>query len=101
MKIALIHNPDAFRGEADGTTVRKVYERSGHDIAYVSTRETNWKSVVSPEIACVIIVGGDGTVQSVAPRLRGIPFAILPRGTANNIAHCLRQTSNAEVLASR
>lgn len=101
MKIALIHNPDAFRGEADGTAVRQVFERAGHDVAYVSTRETNWQNVISPEIARVIIVGGDGTVQSVAPHLRGIPFAILPFGTANNIAHCLRQTSNAEVLASR
>jgi diacylglycerol kinase family enzyme len=86
MKIALIHNPDAFRGEADGTAVRQVFERAGHDVAYVSTRETNWQNVVSPEIAHVIIVGGDGTVQSVAPYLRGIPFAILPFGTANNIA---------------
>ena len=63
MKIALIHNPDAFRGEADVTAVRRVFERAGYDVAYVSTRETNWQNVVSPEIARVIIVGGDGMVQ--------------------------------------
>jgi diacylglycerol kinase family enzyme len=71
MKIALIHNPNAFRGEADGTVLRRVFERAGHDVAYVSTEEPDWRRVVSPEIARAVIVGGDGTVQSVAPTLKG------------------------------
>jgi diacylglycerol kinase (ATP) len=101
MKIALIHNPNAFRGEADGTVLRRVFERAGHDVAYVSTEEPDWRRVVSPEIARAVIVGGDGTVQSVAPTLKGTPFAILPFGTANNIAQCLHQTSDPELLASQ
>lgn len=52
-------------------------------------------------MARAIIVGGDGTVQSVAPHLKGTPFSILPFGTANNIAQCLHQTPNAELLASQ
>ena len=101
MKIALIHNPNAFRGEADGTVLRRVFERAGHDVAYVSTEEPDWRGVVSPEIARAVIVGGDGTVQSVAPTLKGTPFAILPFGTANNIAQCLHQTSDPDLLASQ
>ena len=101
MKIALIHNPDAFRGEADGADLRRVFERAGHDVAYVSTREPDWRGVISPEIARAVIVGGDGTVQSIAPKLKGTPFSILPFGTANNIAQCLHQTSNPELLASQ
>jgi diacylglycerol kinase (ATP) len=101
MKIALIHNPHAFRGETNGTILRRVFERAGHDVAYVSTEEPDWRHVISPEIARAVIVGGDGTVQSVAPNLKGTPFGILPFGTANNIAQCLHQTSDPELLASQ
>jgi diacylglycerol kinase (ATP) len=100
VKIALIHNPDAFRGEADGSELRRIFERAGHDVAYVNTRETNWQRVLSPNIARAIIVGGDGTVEKVAPHLKGIPFGILPFGTANNIGQCLDQRSNPELLAT-
>jgi len=61
----------------------------------------NWQSVVSEKIERAVIVGGDGTVQLVAPHLGSTPFSIVPSGTANNIAQCLRQTSNAESLASQ
>jgi diacylglycerol kinase (ATP) len=101
VKIALIHNPNAFRGEAEGSELRRVFERSGHSVEYVSTREPNWQRVISPEIARAIIVGGDGTVQLVAPHLKATPFSILPLGTANNIAQCLHQTPLPEVLASK
>jgi hypothetical protein len=39
----------------------------------------------------VAVAGGDGTVASVARRMvgRGIPVAVLPMGTANNIARSL------------
>jgi diacylglycerol kinase family enzyme len=100
VKIALIHNPNAFRGEAEGSDLRRVFERAGHDVVYVSTQEPNWQRIISPAIARAIIAGGDGTVQLVAPHLRGTPFSILPFGTANNIAHCLNQNSNVELLAS-
>jgi diacylglycerol kinase family enzyme len=101
VKLALIHNPNAFRGEAEGSQLRRVFERSGHSVEYVSTRDDNWQRVISPEIARVIIVGGDGTVQLVAPHLKGTPFSILPFGTANNIAQCLQQTPHTELLASQ
>jgi diacylglycerol kinase (ATP) len=100
MKIALIHNPEAFRGEAAGSSARRVFERAGHHVTYVSTKESSWQRAISPEIARAIIMGGDGTVQLVAPHLRGTPFSILPSGTANNIAHCLQQTSDIELLAT-
>jgi diacylglycerol kinase (ATP) len=101
VKIALIHNPNAFRGEAEGSELRRVFERSGHSVEYVSTQEPHWQRVISPEIARAIIVCGDGTVQLVAPHLKGTPFSILPFGTANNIAQCLHQTPNPELLASQ
>jgi diacylglycerol kinase family enzyme len=101
VKLALIHNPDAFRGEAEGNELRRVFEHAGHSVEYVSTREPNWQRVISPEIARAIIVGGNGTVQLVAPHLKGTPFSVLPFGTANNIAQCLHQTPDPELLASQ
>lgn len=100
VKIALIHNRNAFRGEEDGSALRRVFESAGHEAAYVSTQEPNWQRVVSKGIERAIIVGGDGTVDLVVPYLQGTPFNILPAGTANNIAECLQQTSTTEFLAS-
>ena len=102
MKIALIHNSNAFRGgEANGSELRRIFQRSGHDVAYVNTQEADRERVLSLDIARAIIVGGDGTVEQVAPHLREVPFGILPFGTANNISHCLHQTSDPELLASK
>jgi diacylglycerol kinase (ATP) len=100
VKIALIYNPNAFCGEEADSEMRRVFERAGHEVAYISTQEPNWQHVISPAKERVIIVGGDGTVQLVVPHLKGTPFSILPFGTANNIAQCLHQTSNPELLAS-
>jgi diacylglycerol kinase (ATP) len=100
VKIALIHNPDAFLGEVDGYELRNVFEREGHDVVYVNTNAQDWQRAISDGIARAIIVGGDGTVQAVAPHLGITPFNILPYGTANNIADCLRQTPDPELLAT-
>ena len=100
MKIALFHNPNAFLGDTDASELRRVFERKGHEVIYVSTHEPNWQRVISPSVSRAVIVGGDGTVQLVAPYLKGTPFSILPFGTANNIAQCIHQTSSAELLAS-
>jgi diacylglycerol kinase (ATP) len=100
VKITLIHNPDAFRGEADDSELRRIFLHAGHDLTYINIQESDWQRTLSPETERVIIAGGDGTVQSIAPQLKGKPFSILPIGTANNTARCLSQTSNAELLAS-
>jgi diacylglycerol kinase family enzyme len=67
---------------------------------YVSTQEPNWQRVLSKGTERAVIVGGDGTVDLVAPYLQGTPFNILPCGTANNVAECLQQNSTTEFLAS-
>jgi hypothetical protein len=100
VKIALIHNRNAFRAEEDGGALRRAFERAGNEAVYVSTQEPNGQRVLSKGIERAVIVGGDGTVDLVAPYLQGTPFNILPCGTANNVAECLQQTSTTEFLAS-
>ena len=43
------------------------------------------------EVDCVIVGGGDGTLNSVAPAIleTGLPLGILPLGTANDLARTL------------
>jgi diacylglycerol kinase family enzyme len=88
VKIALIHNPDAFLGEVDGYELRTLFERAGHDVVYVNTNEPDWQRAIPHRIARAIIVGGDGTVQLVAPpasplvielQTAALKYALTPR----------------------
>lgn len=49
----------------------------------------------------VILAGGDGTINSTLPTLHqcGLPLAILPTGTANDLARALDIPDNLEVAA--
>jgi YegS/Rv2252/BmrU family lipid kinase len=46
----------------------------------------------SPEIDCVIVGGGDGSLNAAVPALlrTGLPLGVLPLGTANDFARTLR-----------
>lgn len=48
----------------------------------------------------VVVVGGDGSVRAVAKRLlgRGVPLAIVPGGTANNIGRTLGLPSDPQAV---
>jgi diacylglycerol kinase family enzyme len=68
---------------------------AGHKVNYLSAKENKWKKAIKKKSCDIIAVaGGDGTVGKVARRLVGnrIPIAILPVGTANNIAQSLGLT---------
>lgn len=69
---------------------------------YFSTKENDWKDI-EPGIDLLVIAGGDGTVRKVSRELlnrkridRQVPIAILPLGTANNIARTLGITGNVQ-----
>ena len=58
---------------------------------YQSCKEKKWKKVLKKPCDIVAVAGGDGTVGKVARELieKRIPIAVLPLGTANNIAKSL------------
>ena len=95
MRVTLIHNPGAGR-QAAGQTVRlrKFLADCGYEVRYQSSKDEGWKKALKKPAELVVVAGGDGTVARVTRRMagRGIPMALLPSGTANNIARTLGLT---------
>ena len=92
MKVTLIHNPDAGDEEQPcGQEILDLIREAGHVAVYQSAKDENWYSALKNPGDIVAVAGGDGMVGKVAKRLigRNIPIAVLPLGTANNIANTL------------
>jgi diacylglycerol kinase family enzyme len=90
-RVALLHNPSAG-GDASFSEVQRALEGAGFEIA--TTIEKDDEGALrrdAREAAFVVVAGGDGTVRRAARALAGsgLPLAVLPLGTANNIAKSL------------
>lgn len=93
MRVTLIHNPGAGKQAHDERDLKKLLRRAGHKVRYQSAKEPGWKKALRKRADLVVIAGGDGTVGRVVRRMarRDVPVALLPSGTANNIARSLGQ----------
>ncbi len=92
IKITLIHNPEAGKGTGPSAKqLLKWIRAAGHKVGYQSSKEKGWHRALKDPGDLVAVAGGDGTVGKVAKRIidRTTPVAILPLGTANNIASTL------------
>jgi diacylglycerol kinase family enzyme len=92
VRVTLIHNPGAGeQGEHDRAKLLKLLRRAGHKPRYQSVKEKGWDRVLDKRTGLVVVAGGDGTVAGVTRRMvgRDVPVAVLPSGTANNIARSL------------
>jgi diacylglycerol kinase (ATP) len=90
MHVTLIVKPDAGNGDHSIDALVSRLEKSGHEVVALR-RSGEWQQALEAGTDLVLIGGGDGTVGKVVRRLTttDIPFAVLPLGTANNIAHQL------------
>jgi diacylglycerol kinase (ATP) len=91
VRITLLHNPKAGGRKHNRKQLLKALGRADHDAIYRSTKNKGWKRALKKRADVVIVAGGDGAVAKVAAKLinRGKPLAILPLGTANNLARSL------------
>ena len=98
MKIALVHNPTAGGGH-DVDDLVKLLTDAGHEVRHRSS-SGDWKSLLQDSGDLVVAAGGDGTVRKVALAAadHGIPFGVLPIGTANNIGKTLGMLGDAREL---
>jgi diacylglycerol kinase family enzyme len=78
--------------QLDGEEIVQLIRAAGHKVKYQSTKQDKWKKALKKSCDIIAVAGGDGTVGKVARRLIGsrTPIAVLPMGTANNIAKTLR-----------
>ena len=86
-----MHNPNAGAGKHDREKLLKALRRAGHNTRYQSTKAKGWKKALKKRTDLVLTAGGDGATGKVAAQLvdTGLPLAILPLGTANNLARTL------------
>jgi YegS/Rv2252/BmrU family lipid kinase len=91
----LMANPHARRGGASLDAIAAQLEAGGLSVMrenFSGPGEVAADIVrLSPKADCVILCGGDGTLNAAAPALieTGLPFGILPLGTANDLARTL------------
>src|SRR5262245_15613615 len=87
VKIALLYNANAGDGLSPDH-VRRALEKGGHEIVQVLRETPELVRLRRDAIDVLVVAGGDGTVAQAAGALVGghVPMAILPLGTANNIA---------------
>jgi diacylglycerol kinase family enzyme len=88
MRLIVLHNPGAGTDAPSKRALRALFTRAGHEIVYVCTKSPEWEWKLREPADAVVIAGGDGTLSQVALRVaqRGLPFALLPLGMANNVA---------------
>lgn len=91
MRVVLRHNPAAGGGEQALRELTGAIQRAGHTLVGHASDEREMKAALAAGCDLVAIAGGDGTVHATLALLAGtgVPFAILPAGTANNIAKSL------------
>lgn len=93
-KAQILHNPGAGKAQHSKQELIALVESQGFECGYSSTKEKGWKKL-EPDTDFLVVAGGDGTVRQVAVKLlskkpeKNLPVALLPLGTANNIAEAL------------
>src|ERR1051326_5182338 len=103
MRMLLIHNPKAGDRKHSRKRLMTSLARCGHQAFYQSLKERGWRKAFKKPVDLIIAAGGDGTVHKTAWEIMesGIPLAILPLGTANNLARSLGFTGSVdEILQS-
>jgi diacylglycerol kinase (ATP) len=98
VRISLVHNPTAGDGQAIDDVVQLLTDE-GHEVSHRSSKD-NWKKLLQDPGDLLVAAGGDGTVRKVALAAAddGLPFAVLPIGTANNVAKTFGLLGDAREL---
>jgi len=103
MRIAILHNPKAGEGSPSGAELVEILKGAGHEVALQNIKESGYGPISGAVPDLVLVAGGDGTVGRAAAAWAwtGVPLAVFPSGTANNIAATLGISAEvAELPAS-
>jgi diacylglycerol kinase family enzyme len=91
MRAVLFHSPTAGTKGFDKEGVLAALKLANIDAQYVSTKHDDVDAALKKSADLFIVAGGDGTVRMVVTgaKDRSTPIAVLPLGTANNVARSL------------
>jgi len=97
MRIVLVHNRKAGKGKVQKKDLHAMLEKAGCDILCAKPGSQKFHEGLE-DAKLVVAAGGDGAVTKVALALRSTdpPIAIVPLGTANNIARALGVPTDPE-----
>ncbi len=98
----LVHNPSAGTGSPTTEELLALLEEAGFPAKACSPKDKNFSKILARASGLVIAAGGDGTIAKVVTQLkdRETRIAILPLGTANNIAHSFGITGPLEQIVA-
>lgn len=101
MRTLLLHNPAAGAEHPSAEELMDLLTDAGFSPKYQSSKN-DYKNTLRKDWDLVIVAGGDGTVARAARALRARDtlLAILPVGTANNIARTLGVSGDTKTLIS-
>lgn len=92
-KATLIYNPNSggAAGLSSDDLLKALHDLDFHAVHHYTQDEDDVDEALRDPGGLVVAVGGDGTARAVATRLlgSGVPLAIIPAGTANNVARTL------------
>jgi diacylglycerol kinase family enzyme len=89
MRLLLIHNPKAgYEQVADADRLLAMLRHAGHEVTYQSSEVDDLAGHLQDGWDLIVVAGGDGTVTRVVKLCvdKPTPLAVLPLGTANNLA---------------
>jgi diacylglycerol kinase (ATP) len=102
MRATLVHNPTSGAGKVSRDDLTRALCAAGVAAYYQSSKIGELTAVLALQTDLIIVAGGDGTVAKVLTQMpdRSIPVAILPIGTANNIASSFGIEGEIEEIAA-
>lgn len=106
--IKVFHNPTAGDAEHTKEKLVKKIKTAGFECSYSSTKKEISEKRIPESTDIIAVAGGDGTVRKIAEYYcsgtmlnRRHPLALLPWGTANNIAKTLGIKGDADEIIER
>jgi hypothetical protein len=102
MNVTLLVNTSAGEGTHSKRELRRTLEAAGHRVELGGRKGKKLRRALGAPGDLVVAAGGDGTVGRILKALagRGVPLAILPLGTANNVATSLGVRGSPEELVA-
>ena len=98
----LIYNPNSGgAAQTSAADLQALMGEQGYSPVYKATSsEEELDPILADAQGLIVAVGGDGTLRAVATRLvdKDVPLAIVPLGTANNVARTLGVTGSPEEI---